>query len=259
MSDPTETPKRYPDESKPVVIKGVPVGEQAERLVRVRREIIRAEEMTRLEQIEAEARKKADAILSEAQRQADEILGKARSEADSIRRNAREDGDLTAKREALEKLAGLILQLETEIGRLQAARSDFLRSNLPGVIDFACALARKVLVSELGTRPEAIAERARALLERMPPGRSVTLIASPDDIEVIKSYLHETGASADAIMPSLRSDPGMSSGDMRLESDSGMIDSRLLNVLEEFGDLLTEQAGHLANQSGASVEEENGH
>ena len=73
MSDPTETPKRYPDESKPVVIKGVPVGEQAERLVRVRREIIRAEEMTRLEQIEAEARKKADAILSEAQRQADDV------------------------------------------------------------------------------------------------------------------------------------------------------------------------------------------
>jgi len=239
-------------------MKGVPIGGQAEQLVKVRREITRAEEMTRLEIIENEAREKADAILTEAKKQAEQILSAAKGEADSIRSKARQDGDLTAKREALQKLEGLISELEKEINSLRIARLEFLKENLPGVMDFACSVAEKIMVCELSTRPDAIAKRARELLERMPPGAAVTLSACPDDIEVIERYLHETGGRGDGILPALRSDPSMKSGDIRLQSDSGRIDAKLLDGLEELGSLLNDQAHHCMQNDDFCPEDENG-
>lgn len=258
MSEPSHRGDELPSEPKPVVMKGVPISGQAERLVRVRREITHAEKMTRLEQIEAEAVQKAEAILGQARREADEMVAKARSESDGIRNKARQDGDLTAKREALQKLAGLISSLEKEIQGLKGVRADFLNSNLEGITSFACAIAQKILVSELATRPKAVANRARALLERMPPGSKVTISACPDDIEVIETYLHEAGGPADAILPALRSDPEMASGDLRLDSDSGKIDARLLDALEQIGNLLSDQARNVATGSLPRPEERHG-
>jgi len=258
LPDSTDHDASYPSEPGPRIIKGAPLGGQAEKLVRVRRRITRTEEMTRLEKIENEAREKAETILAEASKQAEEIVGKAKGEADSIRSKARQDGDLAAKREALQKLEGLISDLKTEINSLRTARTDFLKENLPGVMDFACAVAGKIMVSELATRPDSIAKRARALLERMPSGSPVTLSACPDDIEVIERYLHETDSTGDGIMPSLRSDPSMKPGDITLQSDSGRIDAKLLDALEEIGSLLNDQAGHIAQFGDEGPEEKNG-
>jgi flagellar biosynthesis/type III secretory pathway protein FliH len=193
-------------------------------------------------------------MVAQAKKAAEEIIGKAKAEADSIRIKARQDGDLTAKREALARLQGLISDLEKEINALRASRADFLNSNLPGMMDFACAVAGKIMVSELATRPEAIAERARALLERMPVGIKVTLSANPDDIEVIERYLYETGVAGDAILPALRSDPSMEPGSLKLMSDSGRIEARLLDTLDELGSLLNDQARH-RSQTGNSCAE----
>lgn len=246
MSEPTHREPRPPTDPASPVIKGVPVAGQAEQLVRVRREITRAEEMSRAEQIEHEAREKAEAFLNKAKAEAEQMVAKARGEADSIREKARSDGDLGAKREALQRLAGLISNLEKEIALLKSVRADFLRTNVNGIIDLACAIAQKIMVHELNTRPEAVAQRARALLERMPTGVGVTITASPDDIETIQRYLIEAGGPSDAILPALRSDPSMDTGCMRLESDCGRIDAGVLDVLEGIGSILNEQARHFA-------------
>jgi flagellar biosynthesis/type III secretory pathway protein FliH len=227
-----------------VVLKGPVVGSQAERLVKVRREVTRAEEMTRMEQLESEARQKADGILSAARTQAEDMLSKAKIESESIRKKAREDGDLTAKREALEKIAGLIKSLENEVQGLKAVRSDFLRRNLSGIVDFACSLAEKVLVYELRTRPELVAQRAQALLERMPPGTQVTMAVSPDDLDVIERYLNSAGGPAGTLRPALQSDPSIQTGCIRLESDLGRIEARLLDELNRLGNILSDQALH---------------
>jgi len=230
------------EKKQPVILKGVPVAGQAEKLVRVRREITRAEEMTRAEQIEFEAKQRTDELMEKARTEADRIVSAAKNEADSIRTNARNDGDLTAKREALEKLSGLISELENEINRLRVVRKDFLGNNIEGIMDFACGIAGKILVAEMTTRPEAIADRARNLLERMPPGIKVTLVSSPEDIDVIERYLQEAGGPADTLRTSLRSDPDLKQGCLRLESDSGCIEAGLLNTLEELGNILRDQA-----------------
>jgi flagellar biosynthesis/type III secretory pathway protein FliH len=92
------------------------------------------------------------------------------------------------------------------------------------------------------TRPEVVAERACVLLERMPPSVQVTLCVSPDDLEALERYFQAGGGPLNRITPSLKSDPAISSGSMRLESDAGLINAGLMDTLEEVGRFLIEQA-----------------
>ncbi len=239
-------------------MKDIAVGTQAERLVKAKREINRAAEMTRMEQLEAEAQASADEILSLAQTGADLILSEAKSDAETMRVKAREDGDLTAKREALEKIAELIKSLETEIVALKEIRADFLKFNLAGIIEFAFSVAEKTLVCELRMRPELIAERAGTLLDRMPPGSQVTMTVAPEDLDVIERYLNEAGGPADTLHSSMKSDPSIPSGSIRLESDLGRIEARLFEELQSIGDILDDQALHLTGFRQNIPEGENG-
>ncbi len=258
MSDP-EANKIHPlNKPDVVLVKGIPIAGQAEQLVRVRREINKTEEMTRIEQLEHAANEKIAALLKNAHTEADSIVSGAKNEAESIRSKARSDGDLAAKREALEKIKGLLTQLENEIHMMKENRAEFLDSNLTGIIELSCDLARKILINELHTRPRTIAERARALLERMPPGVEVTLSVSPDELDVIETYLHETGVAAENIVTSLRSDPTLTTGSLRIESDNGMIDAKFLEALEEIGSLLKDQAKNRGLRSRTAGEEQNG-
>jgi flagellar biosynthesis/type III secretory pathway protein FliH len=242
LSETSETQVPFSDEPKPIIMKGVPIGAQAERLIKARREVSRVEELTRLEQIELEAQQKVDALIIEAKSKAEEIIAQAMKQADTIRREAREKGEIDAKKEALNRLDSLINTLDNEIKLLRSTRSEFLSQSLAGIIDFSCALAGRILVSELRSRPEAIAERACALIERMPPNVQLTLSVSPDDLEIIERYLSDCGGMANRITPSLRSDPSLSSGAMRIDSDSGMIDAGMMETLDSLGKLLMDQA-----------------
>ncbi len=242
MSDSAPDGSPAPEKPKPVIIKDAVIGSQAERLVKVHREITKADQMTRMEQIESEARAKANAISAQIKAQADEMLANARNESETIRRNAREEGDLNAKREALERVAELIQSLENEIHGLREIRADFMKENLHGILDFACSLAEKIIVCELRTRPELVAQRAQAILNKMPPGAPVTMTVSPDDLDVIERYIQEAGGPADTLRPALSSDPAIPKGAVRVESDLGTIEARLLDELRKFGDILGSQA-----------------
>jgi len=227
----------------------MPVPGQAEKLVRVRRELSQTDRMTRLEQIEHEAKLRADEITGKAEAEAERLVATARQEAENIRAKARQDGDLAAKREALQKIAALITTLQAEISELQKSRQDFMRANLDGIIDFSCSLASKVLLCELNTRPKAVAERAAALIDRMPHGPKLILTVSSHDLDVIETYLHEAGGPSDVLMPVLRSDPDIEPGSIRIESDNGYIHAKYLEALEELGCIISQQARELADMA----------
>jgi flagellar biosynthesis/type III secretory pathway protein FliH len=240
-----------------VVFKGITVGSQAEQLVKVRREITETQELTRIEQLENEARLKIESTVERARIEADEILGNARREAVQIKVKARTEGDLEAKRDALEKLEGLITGLENEIQILKETRMAFLDLNLSGIIDFSCNLAKKILVCEMQTRPKVIAERAKLLLERMPSGVDVTLAASPSDIEIIRAYFKETSGISGHVLAHLRADSNLQPGSIILESDNGRINARFLEALEELGSLLKDQSENPEIQSCNPAEDRN--
>jgi flagellar assembly protein FliH len=239
-------------------MKGIPIGSQAEQLIKARREVSRVEELTRVEQIELEARQKVDAFIEQARTQASDIIAEATIQAEKLRVDAVAKGDALAKKEALDRLEGLINTLDNEIKLLRTARTNFLSQNMAGIVDFSCALAGRILVTELRSRPDAIAERACALVNRMPPDVHVTLSVCPGDLEVIERYIHDSNAIVNRVTPSLNSDPAIQPGSMRLESDAGWIDAGLLETLEDLGKLLTDQARDLAGGPKNSGERSNG-
>ena len=254
MSDPQEGNNPRGEEPRPVIIKGLPVAGQAERLVHARREIIKIEELTRAEQIELDAGKKGEEIIEQAKAKAQDTVSLAEKQAEEIRRDARQSGETSGRKEALSKLTSLITSLEKEVGRLKDVRSEFLRNNIVGIVEFACALAERILVTEMRVRPEILGERACALIDRMPPGSALSLRVCPEDLETVERYLRDGGGPVSRTIPSLRSDPSIQPGSIRIESDAGLIDAGLLDALKDLGTILVEQArtqaGWLADSGG---------
>jgi flagellar biosynthesis/type III secretory pathway protein FliH len=214
-------------------------------------------ELTRIEQLENEARIKIESTIEQARVGAEEITGNARREAQQIKVKARSEGDIEAKSEALEKLESLMASLENEIQILKETRKTFLDSNLAGIIDFSCILAKKVLICEIQTRPQVVAQRAKMLLERMPSGADITLSASPSDIDIIRTYFKETGGISGHLLAQLRADSELQPGSIRLESDNGRINAGFLEALEDLGSLLKDQSENPGGQSCMPVEDRN--
>ncbi|MFH1676315.1 MAG: FliH/SctL family protein [bacterium] len=244
MPDPIGNEYGNPESPAPKIIKGATIGKQAERLVKARREITRVDEMTRLEKIEAAARVEGEKILASARTEAGRIIDQAKSEADGIRSKARQDGDIAAKSEALAKLSGLITELDKICCDLRSARNDFLNGNLEGIIRFSVSLARKVIIAEIRADPDKIAERVCTLMARMPCDAKLKITVSPSELDIVQRFLQETKISSDAILPALQSDPSVSRGSVKIESDKGTIDAGLLESLEKLGNILAEQARH---------------
>lgn len=254
MSDPQGGNNPRGEEPRPVIIKGLPVAGQAERLVHARREVTKIEELTRAEQIEFEASKRGEEIVEQAKAKAKEIVSQAEKQAEEIRRDARQSGETSGRKEALSKLTSLITSLEKEVSHLRNVRSEFLRNNIVGIVEFACALAERILVAEMRVRPEIVGERACALIDRMPPGSALSLCVCPEDLETVERYLKDDGGPVSRTIPSLRSDPSIQSGSIRVESDAGLIDAGLLDALKDLGTILIEQArtqaGRFADSGG---------
>lgn len=244
MSKPDDEIYPQPAEPPQVIIKGTPISAQAERLIKVRRELSKAEDMTRAELIEEEARKRAEQIIADAEKRAQELIEEAGRQADSILSKAYQEGEAAGRVQSLNRLEELISSLKKEINLLQNQRSEFLRQNLPGIVAFACALAERILIAEIKSRPEVIADRACALLERMPPDSHVVLSICPEELETVERFIQASGGHYDTLMVSLRSDPSLSRGSIRLESDTGRIDADFLEALERVGQVLIDQARH---------------
>jgi flagellar biosynthesis/type III secretory pathway protein FliH len=176
------------------------------------------------------------------------------AQAEEIRREARQSGETSGRKEALSKLTSLITSLEKEISLLKNIRSEFLKSNIVGIVEFACALAEQVLVAEMRVRPEIVGERACALIDRMPPGSALSLSVCPEDLETVERYLKDGEGPVSRTIPSFRSDPSIQPGSIRIESDAGLIDAGLLDALKDLGAILIEQArtqaGWLVNSGG---------
>jgi flagellar assembly protein FliH len=242
LSEDRERNNTGPLEPPKIILKGGGIGTQAEKLVKVRREMSLDEAKTKLEQLEAEGRKKADSILEAARIEAQQIISDAERKAQETRQIAYENGLEQSKKEIIDRLSGLVKNLETEIHRLQEIRGDFLNSNLPELIEFSCAIAKQVLIAEMHINPEIVLKRIRELLDRMPRQGKIRLSVSKEDLEKMNSHLSDLKMSADSLVSSIEEDSSLSEGSIRLKSDSGSIDALMLESLENVAKLLIDQA-----------------
>jgi len=184
----------------------------------VRREVLEAAERARALIATAEAR--AAALIGDAERAATELRLRVETEA---------------RADAAAKIAARALAL-----RHHEARAD--ERALDRCVELARLLAERLLGESLRVAPEQVIALARQALAEARGARRITLVAHPDDAKLLAISLPTLGL--DAATAQVREDPARSRGNLRIETEIGILDAELAPQLERLALKLRESLGH---------------
>lgn len=172
----------------------------------VRREVLDAAE--RAQRLLASAEARAQRILSEAEQGAAELRLRAEAEA---------------RADAVAKLAARALSLREHESRADERALD--RS-----VELARLLAERLLGESLRVAPEQVVALAKQALSEARGARRIVLLAHPEDAKILEHSLPALGLEPSTA--AVRSDAGRARGNLRIETEIGVLDAELAPQLE---------------------------
>ncbi len=184
----------------------------------VRREVLEAAERARL-------------LLADAQRRANDIVGDAERAAAELRLQAEAEG----RADAAAKVAARALAL-----RHHEARAD--ERTLDRNVELARLLAERLLGESLRVAPEQVIALAKQALAEARGARRISLVAHPDDARILEQSLPSLGL--DPMTAQVRADATRSRGNLRIETEIGVLDAELAPQLERLALKLRESLRH---------------
>jgi flagellar biosynthesis/type III secretory pathway protein FliH len=199
----------------------VPLEVEAKTLPRgqvVQKEVLAAADRARALLAAAELR--AAKLISDAERAAAELRLRAESEA---------------RADAAAKIAARALAL-----RHHEARAD--ERALDRSIELARLLAERLLGESLRVAPEQVVALARQALSEARGARRITLVAHPEDAKLLDLSLPALGLDGSVVQ--LRADPTRGRGQLRIETEIGILDAELAPQLERLALKLRESLSH---------------
>jgi flagellar biosynthesis/type III secretory pathway protein FliH len=185
----------------------------------VRQEVLAAAERAR--QLLAAAEAQAAKLINDAERAAAELRLRAETEA---------------RADAAAKIAVRALAL-----RQHEARAD--ERALDRSVELARLLAERLLGESLRVAPEQVIALARQALSEARGARRITLVAHPEDAKLLEISLPNLGLDAAAVVQ-VRADAARSRGNLRIETEIGVLDAELAPQLERLSLKLRESLGH---------------
>ena len=168
----------------------------------------------RLSRAEVEAAERAALVMEAATRRASALLADAQQHANEVRAVAVEEG----RAQGFAETAALSIAL-----RERETRSAELA--LDRVVELARLLAERLLGHALRVDPEEIAALASQALAEAGGARRVELYANPADLPLLRSAT--AAFDPDGRVHVVASDESLARGDLRLNTELGMIDARL--------------------------------
>jgi flagellar biosynthesis/type III secretory pathway protein FliH len=184
----------------------------------VRREVLEAADRAR-ELIEA-AETRAAKLISDAERLAAELRLRAEAEA---------------RADANAKIAARALAL-----RHYELRAD--ERALDRSVELARLLAERLLGESLRVAPEQVTALARQALGEARGARRITVVAHPEDVKLLEISLPDLGL--DQPVATLRPDPTRARGNLRIETEIGVLDAELAPQLDRLSLKLRESLHH---------------
>jgi flagellar biosynthesis/type III secretory pathway protein FliH len=184
----------------------------------VRREVLLAAE--RAERLVRAAEERAARIVSDAERAAAEVLLRAEAEA---------------RADAAAKIAARALILRQHEARVDERALD--RS-----VELARLLAERLLGESLRIDPEQVLALAKQALSEARGARRIVLVAHPEDARILESSLQALGLEPAAAQ--VRADAARSRGNLRVETEIGVLDAELSPQLERLSLKLRESLIH---------------
>jgi len=184
-------------------------------------------------------------VRARAQVKAKEILGQAMLDAEAIREQARQEGlaqGLSDSRQSCQAEMGAMGgSLAALLEGLEADRMNLWTRHRQEFAALLRLAVEKTLHTELASRrQEVLANLMDQAIELLDTRRGFTVLVHPDDEQMVGVLLEE----AKKAHPSLglwrcRTDPAMTPGGVRLESEGGMVDNTLDTRFEQISDLLS--------------------
>jgi flagellar biosynthesis/type III secretory pathway protein FliH len=178
-----------------------------------------------------EAAERAQAIVAAAEARAATLLNDAERAAAELHLRA----ETEARADAAATIAARALSL-----RHHEARAD--ERALDRSVALARLLAERLLGESLRVAPEQVVALARQALGEARGARRITLVAHPEDAKLLELSLPALGLDAAAAV--VRSDPGRSRGNLRIETEIGVLDAELTPQLDRLSLKLRESLSH---------------
>ncbi len=165
------------------------------------------------------ATERAGQIIAQAQERASMLV-------DAAARNA---GDVRLRAEAEGRAEGVADLAATAI-RLASHEASADERALDRSIELARILAERLLGRALGLDPTLVIDLARQALKEARGARRVRIVAHPGDAKALEGERDALGLAEGAI--TILSDPERKQGDLRLETEIGVLDASLAPGLE---------------------------
>ncbi len=176
------------------------------------------------------AAEQARAVLGRAEAQAKAVLDSAQAQAAELKLRV----EAEARADAAASLAARALALA-------AREAESAERGLERSVELARILAERLLGEALGVAPERIVALARQALVEARGARRISIFAHPEDAARLERSLSELGLGADTRVVA---DPRRAKGNLRLETDIGVLDAELAPQLERLALKLRESLRH---------------
>jgi len=178
-----------------------------------------------------DAAERATRLVCAAQERAAQIVADAERAAAELRLLAEAEG----RADAAAKIAARALAL-----RHHEARSE--ERELSRSVDLARLLAERLLGESLRVAPEQVVALARQALSEARGARRITIVAHPEDAKILEHSL--TALGLDPSTAQIRADATRARGDLRIETEIGVLDAELAPQLERLSLKLRESLAH---------------
>jgi flagellar biosynthesis/type III secretory pathway protein FliH len=178
-----------------------------------------------------EAAERARSLIAVAEARATHVVSDAEHAAAELRLRAEAEG----RADASAKIAARAIAL-----RHYEARAD--ERALDRSVELARLLAERLLGESLRAAPEQVISLAKQALGEARGARRITLVAHPDDARILEQALPALGL--DQATAQVRADASRTRGNLRIETEIGVLDAELAPQLTRLALKLRESLTH---------------
>jgi flagellar assembly protein FliH len=196
-----------------------------------------------LEASQAPPRDAAARLLLQAQAEAERLREEARAEGYADGRAAGHADGLQEMSSASEALGQALLAAEAQ----RSASAEALERD---AIEFAMALAEKVLAGAFQARRELIVDVVQGGLRRLNDRRGLSILVNPADLEIVKAALGELQTQASGIeLADLQADQRVAVGAAIVRTAEGEVDASVHTQLERAREVIAAELEEGAGES----------
>ena len=176
------------------------------------------------------------------------LLAQATAEANQIREQARSDGFAEGRtaghQQGRAEVASAADALDEALKATHALSDEVADAVERDAIDFALALAGKVLLATLQIRPELVVEVVQGALRRVSGQRTIAIFVNPADLETVRGALGDMQAQSMAIEQwDLQPDQRVQAGGAIVRTAEGEVDAQVQTQLERAAHVVLSELG----------------